>query len=217
MQVDCSTVTVSNSVKYLGVKFDATLSMTKHIAEKCQIASYKLYNIRQIRKHLSPESLKTLVNALVISHLDYGNSVLFGLPYSSIAPMQKVQNTAARVVLGLRKFDHITPAFIKLHWLPVTFRIQFKILVIVFKAIKGNAPQYIMDLLSIRTSSYSLRSANGMNLLIPMSRYKSFGDRAFSVAAPKLWNQLPHSVKLTSELSVFIIWGKFDLLGTIAC
>ena len=116
--------------------------------------------------------------------------------------MQKVQNTAARVVLGLRKFDHITLAFIKLHWLPVTFRIQFKILVIVFKAIKGNAPQYIMDLLSIRTSSYSLRSANGMNLLIPMSRYKSFGDRAFSVAA-KLWNQLPLSVKLTSELSVF--------------
>ena len=82
--------------------------------------------------------------------------MLLGLPNSGIEPMQKVQNIAVRVVLELRKFDHITSAFLKLRWLLVAYRIQFEVLVIVFKAIKGDAPQYIIDLLSIRLSRYSL-------------------------------------------------------------
>jgi len=73
----------------------------------------------------------TLVSALVISRLDYGNAALAGLPHSSTAPLQRVLNSAAQLVCGLRPLDHVTEALINLHWLPVTGRIEFKLCVLV--------------------------------------------------------------------------------------
>ena len=112
-------VEVSSAVNYLGVWLDNTLDMKKFISDRCRIASLKLYNIRKIRKYKCRESLTRLVNALVLSHLDYSNALLFGLPESTIRPMQNIQNSAARLILGLSKFEHITPALQQLHWLPI--------------------------------------------------------------------------------------------------
>ena len=108
-------VEISSHVKYLGIWLDSTLNMKKHISEKCRIVSLKLYNIKKIRKYLSTDSLIRLVNALVLSHLDYCNASLIGLPDSTIRPLQNVQNFAARVILGLSKFEHISPGLNKLH------------------------------------------------------------------------------------------------------
>ena len=80
------------------------MCMKKHISEKCRIASLKLYNIKKIRKYLTHDSLVRLVNALVLSHLDYCNALLIGLPDSTIRPLQNVQNSAARVILGTLAF-----------------------------------------------------------------------------------------------------------------
>ena len=136
-------VEVSSAVKYLGVWLDNTLDMKKFISDRCRIASLKLYNIRKIKKFLCRESLTKHINALVLSHLDYSNALLFGLPDSIIRPMQNIQNSAARLILGLSKFEQITPALQQLHWLPIRYRIQFKIMTIVYKAVHTTAPQNI--------------------------------------------------------------------------
>ena len=86
---------------------------------------------------MSIEATEILVHALVSSRLDYSNCLLYGIPGFELAKLQRVQNTAARLILGTRKHEHITPDLIRLHWLPVKYRVDFKILLIVFKALNG--------------------------------------------------------------------------------
>ena len=109
-------------VRNLGSWFDAHMRMNVHIGKICSKAFRGLYNIRQIRKFLTVQSTKTPVH-FISSHLDYCNAFLFGLPKYQLDRLQKVQNAAARVIFQIPKFDHITPALIDLHWLPVTFRV----------------------------------------------------------------------------------------------
>ena len=109
---------------------------------------------------------------------------------------------AARVVTMTRKFDHISPVLYKLHWLPVKFRIQFKLILLVFKALNGLAPSYLSDKLVLK-SNKKLRSGNQKLLEIPLSRTKSYGDRSFSIAGPRLWNNLPKNLRLCSSIDVF--------------
>ena len=103
---------------------------------------------------------KTLIHAFVSSHLDYCNALLFGLPKYQLDRLQKVQNAAAKVIVQIAKFDHITPALIDLHWLPVTFRVQFKLFLFVYKSLHNQSPSYIKDLLSLTPAPYyALRSS----------------------------------------------------------
>ena len=119
---------------------------------------FYLYNIRRIKKYLSRDSLLTLVHAFITSRLDYCNALLYGLPKEQIAKLQRVQNAAARLIMDIGNYAHITPALFQLHWLAVPARIHFKLLVLAFKAIHGLAPAYISNLLVIkRKSSYNLR------------------------------------------------------------
>ncbi len=114
-----------------------------------------------------------------------------------------VQNATARLLTGTRRFDHISPILCSLHWLPVCYRIEFKILLFVFKALSGTTPEYLSDLLNPNTSSRPLRSSEKRVLMVPRSRLKLRGDRAFSIAGPKLWNSLPVSLLLVSSESEF--------------
>ena len=147
--------------------------------------------------------MEILVHAFVSSKLDYCNSLLYGLPKHMISSLQSVQNTAARVVTVTKKFDHITPVLIQLHWLRVHFRISFKVLLLVYKALIGMAPLYIMELLSHCTCSRSLRATDQKLLAVPKSRLKPYGDRAFSVAAPKLWNERPLDLRNLDTINLF--------------
>ena len=103
--------------------------------------------IGKIRRCLNRQSTERLIHAFVTSHVDYCNSLYSGLPNSTLAPLQHVQNTAARLVTKSRKHEHITPILNSLHWLPVVNRIKFKILLLVFKIKHGFAPTYLSDLL----------------------------------------------------------------------
>ena len=98
---------------------DANFTLSSHINDLCKKAFFFINSIDRIRKYLSLDPLKRLVNALVISHLDYCNSLLYGLPYYERAKPQRVQNTAARLIVGARRFDHMTPILKDLHWLPI--------------------------------------------------------------------------------------------------
>ena len=164
-----------------------------------------LRNISKIRKYLTEETTEILVHAFVSSKLDYCNSLLYGLPKHMISSLQSVQNTAARIVTLTKKFDHITPVLIQLHWLPV------QVLLLVYKALNGMAPLYMTDLLSYRTCSRALRSTHQKLLAVPKSRLKTYGDRAFSVAAPKLWNELQLDLRSLDTINFFKKHLKTDL------
>ena len=139
----------------------------------------------------------------MLSHLDYSNALLFGLPDSTIRSMQNIQNSAARLILGLSKFEHITPALQQLHWLPIKYRIQLKIMTVVYKTVHNAAPEYICDLIESKQSKYSLSSVNGINLRERRSHLKTCGDRAFSMCAPKLWKSLPSEVRTSETVDLF--------------
>ena len=156
------------SVQNLGSWFDAHMRIKVYVGKICSKALRGLYSIRQIRKFLTVQSTKTLIHAFVSSHLDYCNALLFGLPKYQLDRLQKVQNAAARVTFQIAKFDHITPALIDLHWLPVTFRVQFKLLLFVYKSLHNQSPSHIKDLLSLKpAANYTLLSSAQSLLFFP--------------------------------------------------
>jgi len=177
--------------------------MEEHVKKICKTSYYHLRNISKIRKYLTEETTEILVHAFVSSKLDYCNSLLCGLPKHMISSLQSVQNMAARIITLTKKFDHITPVLIQLHWLPVHFRILFKVLLLVYKALNGMAPLYITELLSYGTCSRMLRSTDQKLLAVPKSRLKTYGDRAFSVAAHKLWSELPLDFRSLDTINLF--------------
>ena len=163
-----------------------------------------LYKIRQIRKFLSVETTKTLIHAFVTSHLDYCNSLLYGITEQQTARLQRILNAAARVVCLIPKFDHITPIIRRLHWLPVKARVEFKILLLTYKALHGLAPAYLSEMVELqRGSVYTLRSEGAALLIVPRTKCKTFGDRAFCRAAPHLWNQLPAYLRKVDSVASF--------------
>ena len=151
------------------------------------MAYYHLRNIARIRRHVDDFCLKTVVQALVMSHLDYCNSVLYGLPSYQIARLQHVQNAAALLISKTQRSDHIMPALFSLHWLPIEARISFKILLLTYKILNGLATGYLSNLISsYKPNRHNLRSAEKNLLAVPRTRLKTFGDRSFSVASPVL-------------------------------
>ena len=135
LRVETMDIEPVNCVRHLGAWFDSMLSIETHINKVCSSGFYYLHNLRRIRKFLSQDCLVTLIHAFVTSRLDHCNSLMYGPPQCQISKLQRVQNAAARIALDLCKFCHITPALRQLHWLPVVKRIQFKILLLTFKAI----------------------------------------------------------------------------------
>lgn len=194
-----------SSLRNLGSWFDQNLSMSVHVSKTCGVGFFWLHNIKRISKFLPRDRLETVIHAFITSRVDYCNGLLYGLPKYELAKLQRVQNAAARLLTCIRRYDHITPVLRALHWLPISYRIQFKILLLTFKALHGMAPDYIRDLITIRQHSrYSLRSSSSIVLEFPQGKMlRSFGDRAFSVAAPKLWNALPLDLRNISSLSTF--------------
>ena len=195
----------STPVRNLGSWFDETFSMATHITKTCSASFYHLHNIRRIRKYLSIEAAETLVHAFVTSRVDYCNSLLYGLPLCQLAKVQRVQNAAARIIVRESKYCHITPVLQQLHWLPVFYRIKFKILLTTFKAIHGTAPGYLCELVQIRKhSKYHLRFDDGLLLKHPsMKSLVILGDRSFMFAAPSLWNRLPTDIRNCSSIEKF--------------
>ena len=124
---DVAAVTVSRN---LGAWFYSNLNFQEQIHKTCKSGFLHLYNIRRIRKYLSQESARTLVHAFIIDRIDYCNSLLLVYPSSvHLLKMQRLQNAAARLISNVSRYSHITPVLCSLHWLPVKFPVDFKILV----------------------------------------------------------------------------------------
>ena len=135
----------------------------------------------------------------------YCNAVLYGLPQSTIGPLQRVQNAAARVILGLSPRDHIRLALKELHWLPVAHRIQYNVALLMFMVHDNRCTVYLSESVQPVSSNpvrQRLRSASSLDYIVPRTKTK-FRDRAFSVAGPTVWNSLPESVRSAETLSTF--------------
>ena len=212
-----STIVPSLSCRNLGATFDNHLSMVKHVETVCKSMLFHLRNILSIRSLLTDSAASQLVHSLVTSRLDYCNSLLYGIPTYLCKKLQRVQNVAARILTQSEPFCHIQPVLYKLHWLPVEFRIKFKIVLLTFKCIKKSAPQYLIDLVDIYQPSRSLRSSDKFLLCNAKVRTKASGERCFMFAAPKEWNQLPEDLKYCSNLNIFKTKLKTHLFEKFYC
>ncbi len=203
IQLSSSTITPSASVWNLGVIFDDQLTFKDHIAKTAWSCRFALHNIRKIRPFLTQHAAQLLVQALVISRLDYCNAFLAGLPSNTIKPLQMIQNAAAWLVFSEPKRVHVTPLFISLHWLPVAARIMFKTLMLAYRTTTGSAPSYFHSLIAIYISSRSLRSAGKRRLVVLSQRGTKSLSRTFSVTVPGWWNELPTPIWNTGSLTIF--------------
>ena len=179
--------------------------MNNQVYVICKSCYHHLRSISSIRPYLTREATKTVVHSFITSRLDYCNAILVGIPEYLVLKLQRVQNWAARIVFNLRKYDHIKPSLKALNWLPVEKRIKFKINVITFKALKGEAPAYIKAMLEYHQSARSTRSSRKQFILEEKrSKLVTMGDRAYSVVAPKYWNNLPDDIRdLNLSLDIF--------------
>ena len=152
---------------------------------------------------MSKENSEKLIHAFFSTRLDNNNGLLYGLPKSEIGRLQRIQNSAARIITKCKKSEHITPILKQLHWLPIQQRIKFKILTITYKCLHGLAPDYLVNLLTPYIPPRDLRSSSAMHLVIPKTKLCGYGDRAFAKCAPLLWNDLPVDIKDSDSLTCF--------------
>ena len=207
LSVSGASVVPSNVVRNLGVYVDGELSMTDHIKKLSRSCFFQLRQLRTIRRSLSKEATRLLLHAFVVSRLDYCNALFTGLPSKSIGNLQVIQNAAARLFGGLRKYDHVTSTMkTELHWLRIPERISFKLSTLVYKALRGEGPVYLKELcipVSDNLHLSSHRSANRGDLFVPRTRTATYGKRAFSAAGPATWNSLPAEIRQSETLTVF--------------
>ena len=193
----------SETVRNLGVTFDNNLSLTKHISSVSSSSYFIICQLRQIRFSLVHNASVLLANALVTSKLDFCNSLYYGLPQSSIHRLQLIQNSLARVVCPhIKRCDHISTTLRKLHWLPISLRITYKIALITYKSLHHQSPAYLQSLLVPYSPVRHLRSSDKLLLTVPSLKSTS-GRRSFSFAAPTVWNSLPLTLHSARNLQSF--------------
>ena len=211
LDVGNTSVLASACVKNLGVMFDSTMSMSNQIGAICKSVNYHIRNLWRIRKFITFDACNHAVRSLVLSRIDYANSLLYGANETDLKRLQRLQNKAARLVFACGRDQSSSQLLTTLHWLPVKERIRFKILLYVYKSLHGEAPSYLTDCLNLYNVSDSfsdgtrrrLRSSSDVTrLVIPRTR-RRFGDRSFSTIGPRLWNELPANIREAPSTRVF--------------
>ncbi len=166
---------------------DDQLNFSDHFTKTARSCRFVLYNIKKIRPFLWEHATQLLVQALVLSTLDYCDALLAGLPANYLKPLQLIQNTAARLIFNEPKRTHVTPLFINLHWLPIAAQcIKFKALMFAYRSTSGSAPLYLNSLLQTYMSSRSLRSASERRITVPSQRDTKSLSQTFSLTVP-IW------------------------------
>ena len=212
-------IELNNKVKYLGVLLDNTLSFDPHVSSKVQKAMANFIKIKTIRRYITREACTILLLMLCMSHLDYLNAVLYGIPNKILNKYQRIQNMCAKLALGKSKYDSSTECLKTLHWLPIRQWIEFKILVLTHKCINNSAQGYLQDLISVKAQNrVNMRSCSmGVLLNIPKVKQTTFAARSFRYIAPRLWNSLPTDIRCTTKLDKFKALLKTNLFQKAFC
>jgi hypothetical protein len=202
----------SIELKSLGVTIDSYLTLDSHVNNICKAANFHLRALRHIRGSISTDIAKTVACAMIGSRIDYCNSLLVGTSKKNIMKLQRIQNSAARIVFNIGKFEHIKPALKKLHWLPIAERITHKLATLVFKTKFYGEPSYLAPLLVDYVPPRELRSSSH-NLLSLPPRWSATRSHSFSIAGPSIWNQLPDDIKNSKSVAGFKAKLKTHLFG----
>jgi len=203
IQIGNNVILPSDNVQNLGVVFDKHMTFEKQIGNVCKRTHFQLMNIRKIRTMLDDKSAALVIHALVTSRFDLYNSLLYGLSDKSLLRLRLTQNYAARILSNTSRYSSITPVLRALHWLPVRFRIRYKIVLFAYKCYHRIAPSYLCDLVIPYESVRLLRSTNKMLLTVPKYRLKTQGERSFSYAASFEWNRIPLQIKQANNIDLF--------------
>ena len=211
IQLGSGSVPLKSSVNNLGVIFDSQLSMREHVRRVCRSSFYQLRQLHVVRRSLTFKASVQLVHAFINSRVDYCNSLLAGVSDQLISQLQSVLRAAARLVHNKKKYDQISDDIRnKLHWLLIRQRISFELCLLIFRYLRGEAPPYLTEMLSLVSSSDALRShrsaARG-DLIIPQTFSRTFRPRGFAVSGPTAWNSLPAYLK-DKDLSPAIFRSK---------
>jgi len=180
--------------------------MRSHVAKTVSTCYAVLRQLWTIRRSVSRSVLHSLASSLVLSRLDYGNATLVGVSSHLLSRLQSVMNTAARLILSSSKLQHITPLLRQLYWLKAPQRIAFKYAVPVYKCLHGSAPAYLSDELcqvADVEARQRLRCSSSSSLIVSHTRLSTVGDRAFPVAAARVWNSMPDLVTSAPSVAVF--------------
>ena len=168
--------------------------MKDHITKLCQSCYYQLRQIRTVRHSLTSSAIQTLVHAFICTRVDFSNSLLYGTSAYLLDCLQSVLNSAARLILRIGKYDPISAAIRRdLHWLPIQFRVQYKLNSITSNCLAGRALEYLIELchsVNDIPARRNLRLSSQVQLLVPWYRKERSGRRGFSVSSPQLWNLL---------------------------
>ena len=197
-------ITNSAVVKNLGVYIDCELKLSTHVNKIVSSSFNTLRNISRIRHHLDCDSTKILVQSLIISKLDYCNSLFLGIPQYNLDKLQRIHNMSCRVIKQLPKSAHITGYLAELHWLKIEQRIKYKVSMLMFKCLHNLAPQYLIDITIFPYhQDLNLRSRNNFVLPTRRSRITMVHTGSISSMGPRIWNSLPMAVKNTNNLDIF--------------
>lgn len=173
-------------VRNFGVGFDETLKFERQISLVVKSCFFQLRLLLKVKTFLSFKNFEKVIHVLISSRLDYCNSLYVGFSHAAMSRLQLVQNAAVRLLTGAKKRNHITPILRYLHWWPVHYRVEFKLLLFAYKSLNGLAKPYLSALLTEHHPSRSLGSSYQRLLSIPKSKFKCRWDRAFSIVAPRL-------------------------------
>jgi hypothetical protein len=212
IQVGDKTIAAVSSARNIGVMVDSTLSMEQQVTNVCRACYMGIRDVGKIRPYLTEDATKKLVIAFVISKLDCNNALLYKISKFLQNKLQLVQNNAARLIVRKTKHESIKETRKHLHWLPIEFRIRYKINLLTFKCLQNLAPIYLQELLHPYEPKRDLRSADKGYLKETKTRTVA-GDRAFCNAAPALWKQLPDNVRNQESLDCFKSELKTYLFG----
>ncbi len=201
--INDTTIPPTKTIKNLGISLDCTMTLEHQISAACRSTNYQLRKIKYIRRYLTNYALQTLVQSTALPKLDYCNSLYAGLPQKSTRKLQLVQNSAARIITGTARRDHITPILYDLNWLPITKKCQHKLLVLTYKALHDAAPKYFCDMLDWYTPARSLRSESVPSLVPRRNTTVKYGKRLSDTSTAVIWNSLPKNIRLTSSLSQY--------------
>ena len=195
-------VQLSGEVKLLGVVLDKSLTLDSLVKAMSNAIYYHIHAFRHIRHALKADTAKSVTCALLGSRLDYANSVHFGTSAKNVPKQQRLQNSVARVVIRSGRRSQALPILKQLAWLPVKYRIDFKIAVLTYKLRTTSEPMYLSNLISIYEPRRFLRSADAQLLQTPCVKTVN-GSRAFRSASPKIENALRHDLRSSQSLLTF--------------
>ena len=205
LNVGNTVVKLSQRVKVLGVTLGEQLNFREFIVNKIRTCNYHLRNLKNIQQSLPQETKILLVNNIILSTLDYCNSLLICLPDCALDPLQKVMNKAVRFIFNLKIREHITPFLLKLHFLPIKFRIKFKVCLLAFKILRKIAPLYLREYFQLfkPSTTINLRYGVGRDKLMMDINLEQRKKRTIRTKIILEWNDLPLSIRKIEKIDTF--------------